>query len=114
MKSVGEAMSIGRTFKESLQNYFRPLEIGRSGLDGDGKPWRIGMEVYGDRAILPRDVISRKLTVPNAERILFIRHARRAGFTVEDIFQLTKIDRWFFTQMKEIVDFEWELAGARN
>ena len=57
-KSVGEAMAIGRTFKESLQKCLRSLEIGRSGLGGDGKPWRIGTEVYGDRDILPRDVIS--------------------------------------------------------
>ena len=89
------------------------LEIGRSGLGGDGKPWRIGTEVYGDRDVLPRDVISRKLSVPNAERIFFIRHALRAGFTIEEIFNLTKIDRWFLVQIKEIVDFEEELAGAR-
>ncbi|TMP96490.1 MAG: carbamoyl-phosphate synthase large subunit [Verrucomicrobia bacterium] len=114
MKSVGEAMAIGRTFKESLQKCLRSLEIGRSGLGGDGKPWRIGSEVYGDREILPRDVISRKLSVPNAERVFFIRHAFRAGFTVEEIFQLTKIDRWFLTQIKEIVDFEEKLAGVRN
>src|ERR1017187_5040821 len=114
MKSVGEAMAIGRTFKESLQKCLRSLEIGRSGLGGDGKPWRIGTEVYGDRDILPRDVISRKLSVPNAERIFFIRHALRAGFTIEEIFGLTKIDRWFLVQIKEIVDFEEELAGAKN
>jgi carbamoyl-phosphate synthase large subunit len=110
MKSVGEAMSIGRTFKESLQKCLRSLEIGRSGLGGDGKPWRIGTEVYGDRDILPKDVITRKLSVPNAERIFFIRHALRAGFTVDEIFNLTKIDRWFLVQIKEIVDFEEELA----
>src|SRR5205809_5333720 len=114
MKSVGEAMAIGRTFKESLQKCLRSLEIGRSGLGGDGKPWRIGTEVYGDRDILPRDVISRKLSVPNAERLFFIRHALRAGFTIEEIFNLTKIDRWFLVQIKEIVDFEEELAGAKN
>jgi len=114
MKSVGEAMAIGRTFKESLQKCLRSLEIGRSGLGGDGKPWRIGTEVYGDRDILPRDVISRKLSVPNAERIFFIRHALRAGFTIEEIFGLTNIDRWFLAQIKEIVDFEEELALARN
>ncbi len=114
MKSVGEAMAIGRTFKESLQKCLRSLEIGRSGLGGDGKPWRIGTEVYGDRDILPRDVISRKLSVPNAERIFFIRHALRAGFTIEEVFGLTKIDRWFLVQIKEIVDFEEELAGTRN
>ena len=114
MKSVGEAMAIGRTFKESLQKCLRSLEIGRSGLGGDGKPWRIGTEVYGDRDILPRDVISRKLSVPNAERIFFIRHALRAGFTIEEIFNLTKIDRWFLVQIKEIVDFEEELAVVTN
>ena len=114
MKSVGEAMAIGRTFKESLQKCLRSLEIGRSGLGGDGKPWRIGTEVYGDRDILPRDVISRKLSVPNAERIFFIRHALRAGFTIDEIFNLTKIDRWFLVQIKEIVDFEEELARAKN
>ena len=114
MKSVGEAMAIGRTFKESFQKCLRSLEIGRSGLGGDGKPWRIGNEVYGDRDILPRDVITRKLSVPNAERVFFIRHALRAGFTLEEVFDLTKIDRWFLTQLKEIVDFEEELAASTN
>jgi hypothetical protein len=57
MKSVGEAMAIGRTFKESLQKALRSLEIGRYGLGGDGRPWRVGTETYEDRDILPRDVI---------------------------------------------------------
>jgi len=70
--------------------------------------------LWRTRDILPRDVISRKLSVPNAERIFFIRHALRAGFTIEEIFNLTKIDRWFLVQIKEIVDFEEELAGAKN
>ena len=81
-------------------------------LAGEGrndKPWPIGTEVYVDR-----DILSRKLGVPNAERIFFIRHALRAGFTIEEIFNLTKIDRWFLVQIKEIVDFEEELAGANN
>jgi carbamoyl-phosphate synthase large subunit len=113
MKSVGEAMAIGRTFKESLQKALRSLEIGRSGLGGDGKPWRIGENIYGDRDILPRDVITRKLTVPNAERIFYLRHALRAGFTVAELVKLTRIDRWFLAQIKEIVDFEEELAAAK-
>jgi carbamoyl-phosphate synthase large subunit len=112
MKSVGEAMAIGRTFKESLQKCLRSLEIGRHGLGGDGKPWRIGGEVYGDRDIFPAELIRQKLSVPNAERIFFIRHALRAGFGIEEIFNLTKIDRWFLVQIKEIVDFEEELAAA--
>ena len=112
MKSVGEAMAIGRTFKESLQKALRSLEIGRSGLGGDGKPWRIGDRLFGDRDILPREIIVQKLSVPNSERIFFIRHALRAGFSIDEIFQLTKIDRWFLTQIQEIVDFEEELAAA--
>ncbi len=114
MKSVGEAMAIGRTFKESLQKCLRSLEIGRYGLGGDGKPWRLGADVYGDRDIFPREIIIRKLTVPNAERVFFIRHAFRAGFTIEEIFSLTKIDRWFLAQVKEIVDFEEELAATKS
>ncbi|MDP6035686.1 MAG: carbamoyl-phosphate synthase large subunit, partial [Verrucomicrobiota bacterium] len=66
MKSVGEAMAIGRTFKESLQKCLRSMEIGRAGLGGDGKGWRIGDEIYGDRDILPHDLIVQKLTTPNA------------------------------------------------
>jgi carbamoyl-phosphate synthase large subunit len=114
MKSVGEAMAIGRTFKESLQKCLRSLEIGRSGLGGDGRPWRLGTDIYGDRDILPRDVISRRLSVPNAERVFFIRHAMRAGFSLEEIYALTKIDRWFLMQIKEIVDFEEILVQQRQ
>jgi carbamoyl-phosphate synthase large subunit len=114
MKSVGEAMAIGRTFKESLQKALRSLEIGRYGLGGDGKPWRLGEKVYGDRDILPREVIMQRLSVPNAERVFFLRHALRAGFGIEEIFQLTKIDRWFLTQIKEIVDFEEELVMSNR
>ena len=77
-------------------------------MGGDGKPWRIGTEVYGDRDILPHDPALRD------ERIFFIRHALRAGFTIEEIFNLTKIDRWFLVQIKEVVDFKVELAGTKN
>lgn len=113
MKSVGEAMAIGRTFKESLQKALRSLEVGRSGLGGDGKPWRIGNDVYGDRDILPRDLITRKLTTANADRIFFIRHAFRAGFSIEEIFQLSKIDRWFLSNLEAIVQCEEELASLK-
>jgi carbamoyl-phosphate synthase large subunit len=114
MKSVGEAMAIGRTFKESLQKALRSLEIGRYGLGGDGRPWRIGDKVLSDDEIFPRELILQKLSVPNADRIFFIRHALRAGFSLEEIFQLTKIDPWFLTQIQEIVDFEAELAGRAS
>tara|TARA_B100000686_G_scaffold59631_1_gene64122 strand:- start:897 stop:1658 length:762 start_codon:yes stop_codon:yes gene_type:complete len=112
MKSVGEAMAIGRTFKESLQKCLRSMEIGRAGLGGDGKGWRVGDTVYGDRDIFPRDLIVQKLTSPNAERIFYLRHALRAGMTIDEIFELTKIDRWFLTQIQQIVDCEEELAAT--
>ncbi len=112
MKSVGEAMAIGRTFKESLQKCLRSMEIGRAGLGGDGKHWRVGDVIHGDRDIFPRDLIIQKLTSPNAERIFYLRHALRAGFTIDEIFNLTKIDRWFLVQIQQIVDCEEELAAT--
>ncbi len=104
MKSVGEVMAIGRTFKESLQKALRGLEIGATGLYG-GK-WG------GDRQLRSRDEIERKLITPCAERIFYIRHAFRAGFTTEEIHRLTHIDPWFLQNIKEIVEMEEELAGA--
>jgi len=101
MKSVGEAMAIGRTFKESLQKALRSLEIGARGFGGGGK--------LGDE-ILPEDkVIKQKLGTPCAERIFYIRYAFLAGYTIEQIFDLTKIDRWFLHQLKEIFEMEQEL-----
>jgi Carbamoyl-phosphate synthetase large chain, oligomerisation domain len=88
----------------------RSLKIGRCGLGSDGKPWRIGTELNGDRDILSSNAISRKLSVPNAGRIFFLRHALRTGFNIEEIFNLKKIDRWFLTQIKEVVDYETEPA----
>jgi carbamoyl-phosphate synthase large subunit len=106
MKSVGEVMAIGRTFKESLQKALRSLEIGAYGLGG-GK-WG------GGREIPPREEIERKLITPCAERIFYIRHAFRAGFKLDAIYLLTKIDRWFLHNIKEIVDMEEELVKAGN
>ncbi len=104
MKSVGETMAIGRTFKESLQKALRGLEVGRFGIGADrldrwGTPDQPGMEE-----------ISGKLATPNAERIWFIRYALKAGLTVDDINQRTRIDKWFLTQIQELVQVEEELA----
>ncbi len=104
MKSVGEVMAIGRTFKEALQKALRSLEIGAPGLSG-GRRW-------GGRELPPREEIEGKLITPCAERIFYIRHALRAGFDLDAIYQLTKIDRWFLHNIKEIVDMEEELAKA--
>ncbi|MDQ2867268.1 MAG: carbamoyl-phosphate synthase large subunit [Verrucomicrobiota bacterium] len=92
MKSVGEAMAIGRTFKEALQKALRSLEIKRFGLIGDGAEGQID-----------DDALRQKLNVPNAERIFYIAQALQSGMAVEEIFELTKIDRWFLENLAEIV-----------
>jgi carbamoyl-phosphate synthase large subunit len=144
MKSVGEAMAIGRTFKESLQKALRSLEVGAwgfgggkaeytptptdltaafrtsgvlpsigGGLSASGKLPQLGVPTAASEAtslghlpIAPHEVIQQKLITPNAERIFYIRHAFRAGFTAEEIHNLTKIDPWFLAQLKELVDEE--------
>ena len=92
MKSVGEAMAIGRTFKESLQKALRSLEIKRFGLIGDGADVDVDDET-----------LTTKLSVPNAERIFFLGQAFAKGWDVDRVFELTKIDRWFLRQIEEIV-----------
>jgi carbamoyl-phosphate synthase large subunit len=104
MKSVGEAMAIGRTFKESLQKALRSLEIGARGFGGGGKH---GLDEAPDTA-----VIRTKLATPNAERIFYIRYAFMAGMTVEDIFDLSKIDPWFLHQLREIHEMETALKAC--
>ena len=74
----------------------------------------LGEKVYSDAELLPRELIVQKLSVPNAERVFFIRHALRAGLSVEEIFQLSRIDRWFLAQIKELADFEAELSAAKS
>jgi carbamoyl-phosphate synthase large subunit len=100
MKSVGEAMAIGRTFKESIQKCLRSLEIGARGFGGGGR--------HGGDEPVEEKVINAKLGTPNAERVFYVRHAFRAGYTVERIFDLTKIDPWFLHQLREI----WEMEEA--
>jgi carbamoyl-phosphate synthase large subunit len=101
MKSVGEAMAIGRTFKESMQKALRSLEIGARGFGGGGK--------HGDDTPPDDGTIRQKLGTPNAERIFYIRYAFMAGYSVEQVFDLTKIDRWFLTQLLEIFEMEQQL-----
>ena len=103
MKSVGEAMAIGRTFKESMQKCLRSLEVGARGFGGGGK--------FGGDEILDEKIINAKLGTPNSERIFYLRHAFRAGYSVERIFDLTKIDPWFLHQLREIHEMEQELSS---
>jgi carbamoyl-phosphate synthase large subunit len=104
MKSVGEAMAIGRTFKESFQKALRSLEVGSLGLGGGGK--------WGNDEITDIDKIKAGLSRATCLRPYFIRFAFRAGMTVEEIFNLSYIDRWFLHQVREIVEMEGELEKA--
>ena len=101
MKSVGEAMAIGRTFKESFQKAIRSLEIGADGFGGGGK--------YGDDEIPADNVLKARLVRPNAERLFYIRYAFKAGMSIERIHDLTKIDIWFLHQLYELFQMEEEL-----
>ena len=104
MRSVGETMAIGRTFKEALQKALRGLEIGRAGLGADGKS-------PSDKGHLPpREVIIEKLRVPNSERVFYIREAYKAGFSTAEIYELTHIDPWFLEQIRHIIAKEEEIT----
>ncbi|QCT93657.1 carbamoyl-phosphate synthase large subunit [Caminibacter mediatlanticus TB-2] len=94
MKSVGEVMAIGRIFKESIQKALCSLETGLDGFE---------------RRDCDEETLKRKLRIPNDERILYIAEAFRRGYSVEDLYELTMIDKWFLNQIKEIVDFEKEI-----
>ena len=104
MKSVGETMAIGRTFKEALQKGLRSLEIGRFGLGADGKD---PIDSIDQRSkILSVSDIEQKLATPNSERIFYLRHAILKGLTIQSIYELTGIDPWFLYQIKQIVELE--------
>ena len=100
MKSVGEAMAIGRTFKEALQKAIRSLEIDRYGLGSDGVN-DIRDELLNDR-----------LSIPNQDRVFYIKYAFEKGRSVEDIYSYTRIDPWFLNNIKQLVDFEKQFAGC--
>ncbi len=143
MKSVGEAMSIGRTFKEALQKGIRSMEVKRFGLGLDriDKWWRREQAEYdasrarqeqtlGHRGSfvtltaameeaaqvwpVPEEKLIRKLSVPSQGRLYYIRYAMKLGYSVEKIYQLTNIDPWFLSQIKELVDFEAALLSNRQ
>jgi carbamoyl-phosphate synthase large subunit len=107
MKSVGEAMAIGRTFKEAFQKGLRALEIGRPG-------WVTGATLADDRltSASPED-LRVALRTPTPERIFQIKHALRAGLTVDEIAQASRIDPWFLHQLRELVEAEREFAALK-
>lgn len=102
MKSVGEAMAIGRTFQESFQKALRSLEVGRFGFGGDRE------EVLPDL-----DKIKYSLRTPNPDRIFSIRDGFLSGLSVQAIFELTNIDPWFLQKMREITDVELAIKGRK-
>src|SRR5436305_1726241 len=105
MKSVGETMAIGRTFKEPLQKALRGLETGSFGLGcyrGD---------LWGTPHQPTKDDIPRLLYTPTAERIWYVRYAFLAGMSLEYVHERTRIDPWFLAQIKDIVDLEGRLRG---
>ncbi|MEX0938552.1 MAG: carbamoyl-phosphate synthase large subunit [Pirellulales bacterium] len=105
MKSVGETMAIGRTFKESFQKALRGLEIGSFGFGCDGR------DLWGTPSQPTDDEIRAKLSTPGEFRVWYIRYAMKGGMPLEEIHRLTNIDPWFLDQLKQIVELEEELAG---
>jgi carbamoyl-phosphate synthase large subunit len=138
MKSVGEAMAIGRTFKEALQKGIRSMEVKRFGFGLDQyDKWlnaqRNPAKAQGARSLgsaadasdkttqgeslddewpIPEEKLRRKLAIPSQGRLYYIRYAMKMGWSIDRIYELTKIDRWFLAQMKELVEFETKLELA--
>ncbi len=133
MKSVGEAMAIGRTFKEALQKGIRSMEVKRFGfgldkydkwLNAQKNPHKahgpaVGSSDSSDKTTqgesldhewpIPEQKLRRKLAVPSQGRLYYVRYALKMNWTIEQIHELTNIDPWFLAQMKELVEFEDEL-----
>lgn len=105
MKSVGETMAIGRTFKESLQKALRGLEVGAFGLGSDSR------DLWGTDEQPDPDEIRAKLSTPGPDRIFFLRYAMKSGMTADEIHTLTGIDPWFVDQLSQIVEMENHLRG---
>jgi carbamoyl-phosphate synthase large subunit len=149
MKSVGEAMAIGRTFKEALQKGIRSMEVKRFGFGLDkydkwlnaqraksgasvspvpppsrGQDARAATDDAADRTVQGESMdaewpiaeakLRRKLSVPSQGRLYYIRYAMKMGWSIDQIYELTKIDRWFLAQMWELVQFEDELLQGAN
>ena len=103
MKSVGETMAIGRTFKEAFQKGMRSLEVGRMGFGNDGK------ESLNE---LDDDSLEKGLTIPNSKRVFCIYEALKRGKSVEELYRLTSIDPWFLNNLKQLVETEEQIQAA--
>jgi len=105
MKSVGETMAIGRTFKESFQKALRGLEVGSAGFGCDAQ------DLWDTPAQPSPDDIRSHLATPEAERIWHIRYGFKSGMSIEEVSELTHIDPWFLDQLLQIVELEDELRS---
>ena len=121
MKSVGEAMSIGRTFKESLQKGIRSMEVKRFGLGLDQNDQYLqnlrGVELADGSTVqwpIDRDRLLRKLRIPSQGRMYYIRYALKMGMTIDEVNEHTSIDPWFLDQLQQLVDFEAELEAVET
>ena len=121
MKSVGEAMAIGRTFKESLQKVIRSMEVKRFGLGLDKNDKWLASQRSVDGKLpdgsevewpIHEDTLTRKLSVPSQGRFYFIRYAMKMGWSTDRIYELTRIDKFFLHQFHELVQFEDELMAV--
>jgi carbamoyl-phosphate synthase large subunit len=112
MKSVGEAMAFGRTFKEALQKALRSLEQGRAGLGADGKDeFDPAGLTPAERAVWKERVVER-LSVPRPDAVFNVRYAFQLGFTIEELHAITFIDPWFLYNIRQIVEMEGEIRKA--
>ena len=103
MKSVGEVMAMGRTFQESVQKALRGLETGITGFN----------EIVAGSPEQARERIRQELRVPGPDRIRYVADAFRVGMTVDDVFEYSKIDRWFLVQIEDIVHTENLIRGNK-
>ncbi len=104
MRSVGETMAVGRTFKESLQKGLRSLEIGRAGWGADGKDFE------ADK--ITKKELSEHLAIPNSQRLFYLKLAIEKGYTIEQLYKLTSIDPWFLDNLYQIAELEERLSQA--
>ena len=111
MKAVGEAMSIGRNFREALNKGIRSTETGRFGFGADGKD-KITDEMLNSPSPELLEKIKEKMRIPNDERLFYIRYGLKAGLSVEEIYKLSKIDRWFIENMRQLSELEDQIKSA--
>ena len=113
MKAVGEAMSIGRNFREALQKGIRSTESRRFGFGADGKDKITDDQLKTATPDLVNE-IREKIRTPNDDRLFYIRYGIKLGMTNDELYELSRIDRWFIDNLREIVELEDELKGYKN